>query len=748
MGARLRPATSAAIAATSLTTAWVACRMFADDSSVGRLAAAVLVIHATSFLLRTTRVRPWLATAALLPVGLVLLTFLHYRATAWGPLPTGSTLGELVSDLRIVGEQFATAVAPVPAEGSFAAAITLVVIAVAIIGDTFATRMGGALHAIVPGGALVVLTGAVGTERAAVGGTAVWLAVAAATVAVARAEATSTHTYWLDDERPNATSFAAAVLGLAVLAASAAAFVGPKLPGAGEPALIDARHRNGDTTSVLDPLVDIRARMTNTGLVEMFTVQSSDGGHYWRSMGLPEFDGATFSPAAGDLEPLGDRTASAPAGSIFTSQVVRIAALRGNIVPATATPVMVSPTVVWWAPDTGSLVVPDSELRRGDSIAIASGVVDPSAQTLDSGTSGNAPAGTLDLPSLPDSVRATALEVTAQAATPYRKLLALQDWFRSEFVYDLSVQIGDSPDAMEVFLRDRRGFCQQFAVTFAAMARSLGIPAQVAVGFTQGDLGADGLFHVYGRHAHAWPEVWFDGIGWVAFEPTPGRGNPDASDWTNVGAAQDDSRGTGSGTGSGSTPGEPTPPTTPTVTTLPREEVPSTTPRPETGAPGTSGEVTAPGRARNEMPLAAKVVIAVVAGGAALLGGWVVLMPMVVGLAARARRRRPAERVAALWQRARRDLADAGAPPSPSLTPVQFAREAELSTSVDHRSLRDMAQLVTVAVYAPAEVSPTDADRMARLADDVREMARPGIPVRTRWRNRLDPRSVAARSAH
>jgi hypothetical protein len=148
------------------------------------------------------------------------------------------------------------------------------------------------------------------------------------------------------------------------------------------------------------------------------------------------------------------------------------------------------------------------------------------------------------------------------------------------------------------------------------------------------------------------------------------------------------------------------------------------------------------------MPLVAKVVIAVVAGGAALLGGWVVLMPMVVGLAARTRRRRPAERVAALWQRARRDLADAGAPTSPSLTPVQFAREAELSTSVDHRSLRDMAQLVTVAVYAPAEVSPTDAERMARLADDVREMSRPGIPVRTRWRNRLDPRAVAARSAH
>lgn len=739
-----RPVTTVAITATSLATALVACRMFADDAAFGRLAATVLVVHAVSFLLRAVGVRAWLSTLALLPLGLFLLTHLHYRSTTWAFLPTGSTIGQLVADLRIVGDQFATAVAPVPAEGSFAVAITVAVLAATITGDTFATRMGGALHAVVPGGALVVLTGAVGTERAAIAGTAAWLAVAAATVAVTRAEALRGETYWLDGERPAATSVAAAVLGLAVLAGSAAAVVGPRLPGAGEPALIDARNRNGDTTSVLNPLVDIRARMTNTGLVEMFTVQSSDGGHYWRSMGLPEFDGATFSPAAGDLEPLGDRTGDVVPGSTLTSQIVRITGLRGHVVPAASLPVEVSPDAVWWAPDTASLVVPDSQLRRGDSIAVTSAVLDAGAPLLDSLPSASAPAGSLDLPSLPASVRAAALEVTAGANSPYQKLLALQDWFRSEFEYDLSVQIGDGPDAMEVFLRDRRGFCQQFAVTFAAMARSLGIPAQVAVGFTQGDLGADGLFHVFGRHAHAWPEVWFDGIGWVAFEPTPGRGNPDATNWTYVEPAQDDGRGTGDGNGTNT--GEPPTTSTPTGSTLPREPVPTTTPRPETGRPGTSGEVVSPDEARTEMPLVAKVLIATIAGSAVALGAWILLMPFAVGLIARARRRTPAERVAALWQRARRDLADAGAPSSPALTPVQFAREAELTTGVDHRSLRDLARRVTTAVYAPGEVTHDDADRVARLADDLRAMARPGVPARTRWRNLLDPRSVVARS--
>ncbi len=92
---------------------------------------------------------------------------------------------------------------------------------------------------------------------------------------------------------------------------------------------------------------------------------------------------------------------------------------------------------------------------------------------------------------------------------------------------------------MRQFLRIRRGYCEQFSATFAAMARSLGIPARVAIGFTPGELRDDGLYHVYDRHAHAWPEVWFDGFGWISFEPTPGRGEPGAESHTGVGAAQD-----------------------------------------------------------------------------------------------------------------------------------------------------------------------------------------------------------------
>jgi transglutaminase-like putative cysteine protease len=119
--------------------------------------------------------------------------------------------------------------------------------------------------------------------------------------------------------------------------------------------------------------------------------------------------------------------------------------------------------------------------------------------------------------------------------------VSLQDWFRENFEYSTDVPAGHGNDAIEHFLQIRKGYCEQFATTFAVMARTLGIPSRVAVGYTPGRLRADGWYSVVGRNSHAWPEIWFDSIGWVGFEPTPTRSIPGAERSTVMPAAQDES---------------------------------------------------------------------------------------------------------------------------------------------------------------------------------------------------------------
>jgi hypothetical protein len=132
------------------------------------------------------------------------------------------------------------------------------------------------------------------------------------------------------------------------------------------------------------------------------------------------------------------------------------------------------------------------------------------------------------LPStLPSLVQDLAQKVTARGTSDFERAVLLQNWFRTtgHFRYSLATKSGDGTDALLTFLartKDGRvGYCEQFASAFAVMARTLSIPARVAVGFLQPTQAANGDW-IYSAHdLHAWPEVYFHGSGWVRFEPTP-----------------------------------------------------------------------------------------------------------------------------------------------------------------------------------------------------------------------------------
>jgi transglutaminase-like putative cysteine protease len=124
-------------------------------------------------------------------------------------------------------------------------------------------------------------------------------------------------------------------------------------------------------------------------------------------------------------------------------------------------------------------------------------------------------------------VHQLALNVTANEQSRFEKAVALQQWFREAggFEYTTDVDLGNGSDDLVRFLSDdedgRRGYCEQFAAAMAVMARSIGIPARVAVGFLS-PVHADKDTYVYSAHdLHAWPELFFPGSGWVRFEPTP-----------------------------------------------------------------------------------------------------------------------------------------------------------------------------------------------------------------------------------
>jgi transglutaminase-like putative cysteine protease len=114
--------------------------------------------------------------------------------------------------------------------------------------------------------------------------------------------------------------------------------------------------------------------------------------------------------------------------------------------------------------------------------------------------------------------------ITAGRNTPYGKAVAIQAWFTApgHFKYSLKVPSTQSPAALIQFLtKSKKGYCQQFAFAMAVLARLEGIPSRVVVGYTQGSFTGNDNWQVKTSDAHAWPELFFPGAGWLRFEPTP-----------------------------------------------------------------------------------------------------------------------------------------------------------------------------------------------------------------------------------
>jgi transglutaminase-like putative cysteine protease len=727
---------STAVTLLTAVTAIGMCRVFGDWAFLRPLLVITLVVHAACMALRVLRVPAFLALPALAVVIYELVALLLYRDTMSAFLPSRDTLELLRLDLRIVWAQFPEATAPVPSDGPYLVAAAFGVGIVAVLSDAFAFRAYGRVEAVVPAGVLFIFTAALGTDRNRIAVAAFWFATAILVIAMLRALHSGTDDSWLGRRGRAMGAAIPATVMCAGVAALAAAAIGPLLPGAGEEPLLDTRNGDGEVTEVVSPLVDIRSRLVSQRVVEMFVVDSP-AKRYWRVSGLSDFNGTQWGFQDAQLEDASGLLREPSATSQVVEQRFTMSRYGGRFIPSAFKPVSIEQDSVQWLPNNDTFVLDVPATKPGDVFTVVADIARPSADVLRALSADSPPSDDfLALPSnFPEDAAALAREVTGTATTPYDRAQMLQNFFHT-FTYDLEVQRGHSNDAILSFLRLRRGYCEQFAGTYAAMARSLGLPARVAVGFTPGELQADGRYHVYGRHAHAWPEVWFDDVGWVAFEPTPGRGEPGNESITGVAPQQDDTP-TPVGTGTPSdAPAQPQPTVpVPFVPTIP-EPVIDPTPSDTLPEPVPVGGSSSSGGGPSK---ALWIFLGILA-----IGTWMLVMPRAVRRFTR-RGRSPAEQVVQAWHATVGALVMAGAPAPAGSTPLEYAVRIERELGVDHRSLHELARFVTRAIYSPSGVGEPAAMRAAVLRTQLEETARDMMPWYTRLLGRLDPRLVRQR---
>jgi transglutaminase-like putative cysteine protease len=117
--------------------------------------------------------------------------------------------------------------------------------------------------------------------------------------------------------------------------------------------------------------------------------------------------------------------------------------------------------------------------------------------------------------------------IIGDATDPYQITLRIERYMRRFYRYTLSPPASDFSSPYSAFLFDTRaGYCQHFAGTMAILLRFNSIPARIAVGFSAGESVTPGVYEVSTNDAHAWVQAYFPGVGWVDFDPTPGRSLP------------------------------------------------------------------------------------------------------------------------------------------------------------------------------------------------------------------------------
>jgi transglutaminase-like putative cysteine protease len=322
------------------------------------------------------------------------------------------------------------------------------------------------------------------------------------------------------------------------LAALAGAIVLPALvPGVGSGVFTpgggsgDGGGSGSNSTNVVQPIVSLSQQLHSEETVPLLRVHTSRP-EYLRLTALELFDGQRFTLGrlTGQRKDRVEQGLPTPPGTTRTTSVTAQVDVTSNL-DEHYLPVPFAPTKVHGASGDWRLSRQTSTIfsvrtdTSGANYQVTSSVPAPTPTELNNqprAVPADVALDTLLPPTLDPRVRRLARQLAGNASTPYQQVMALLRYLRSDsFTYDINGAPTTTDGALSAFLfTTRRGYCEQFASAMTVMVRALGLPARVAIGFTQGTRQRDGSYLITNKDAHSWPEVYFPTSGWVRFEPT------------------------------------------------------------------------------------------------------------------------------------------------------------------------------------------------------------------------------------
>ena len=511
-----------------------------------RVLGAVLVVCLAGLAARRVgSAAPW-------PPVLQAVVLTVYLAAAFVPstlyggwVPTWRSVDALRELIASGLDDVAALAAPVPTTPGLVLLAALSVGAIAIVVDLIAVGLG---YPAVAGLPLLVLYTVASTVRA---GGAGWLsfilgAIGWLALLLAHGKERAATPLPGPDVDPTRGDGAASRVGrrIGVAALGVALVVPAALPG------LDARllsgsgdgtgqaSRQGRTSTTYNPITQLRGQLNAPEPTELLRYTTTDTQpDYLRLTTLDTFDGTSWSASQLRGDPQRDAVQS---GIALPETVVNTVTVRDRIAISTLAtkwlPVPFPPTGIalagpWvWdrTAETAFSAVDDTRDLRQPYEVTAARVVIPPGSLTETGSRPLEIARYAEPVSLSPYVAREVRAATAGASTDFAKVQAIQQYFlnSARFAYSTNADAPrfDTDNALERFLRSGRGFCEQYASAMAAMVRFLALPARVAVGFTPGTKTDSGAYLVTTSDAHAWPEVWFAGAGWIRFEPTPRSG--------------------------------------------------------------------------------------------------------------------------------------------------------------------------------------------------------------------------------